>query len=34
MYKQMLHFGMLHFFLSVSEHTFVYNTLQQDVRFV
>lgn len=34
MYKQMLHFGMLHFFLSVSEHTFVYNTLQQDVCFV
>lgn len=34
MYKQMLHFGTLHFFLSVSENTFVCNTLQQDVRFV
>lgn len=33
MYKQMLHFGILHFF-SLFEHTFVCNTLQQDVRFV
>lgn len=34
MYKQMLHFGLLHFFLSACEHKFVSNTLQQDVHFV